>query len=120
MTAILPRVEKSRTAAPSRRAKYCACQSLESIPLQYRDLACELRLWYEGRMSRLALCLLLSVYSFAAGPSADLTRTLDRIFNKKEFAAKTFGPARWIADGAAYTTVEGSDIVRYDTASGSR
>ena len=51
----------------------------------------------------------------------------ERIFAKKEFEAKRFGPARWTSGGEAYTTVEDSlgvegakDIVRYDTASGER
>src|SRR2546422_5348827 len=44
-----------------------------------------------------------------------------------DFAPQRFGPARWIDGGAAYTTVEpsadpggGSDIVRYETATGAR
>src|SRR5260370_8747981 len=52
---------------------------------------------------------------------------LDRIFSSKEFQSETFGPARWIDDGAAYTTLEPSakekearDIIRYDAASGQR
>ncbi len=52
---------------------------------------------------------------------------LRRIFEAKEYDTKTFGPARWLDDGASYTTVEPSgshagkkDIVRYDTASGQR
>ena len=61
--------------------------------------------------------------------------TLERIFAEKEFRPDTFGPARWLEQGAAYTTLEppagatsaaGSDgtgvreLVRYDTASGRR
>ncbi|HEY6119178.1 MAG TPA: hypothetical protein VIV66_04415, partial [Pyrinomonadaceae bacterium] len=53
--------------------------------------------------------------------------TLDRIFNSSEFRSETFGPARWLDDGAAYTTLEPSpanknarDIVRYDAATGRR
>lgn len=52
---------------------------------------------------------------------------IDRIFTKNEYALPRFGPARWLADGTAYTTVEraqgdagGTDIVRYDAASGAR
>lgn len=55
-----------------------------------------------------------------------LARRLEEIFLRKEFAAKGFGPARWV-DGASYLTVEdsatlagGSDLVRYDAASGQR
>ena len=32
--------------------------------------------------------------------------TLDRIFAEKEFQPDTFGPARWLEHGAAYTTLE--------------
>jgi dipeptidyl-peptidase-4 len=49
---------------------------------------------------------------------------IDRIYNAQEYALPRFGPARWYADGTAYTTVErqgeGFDIVRYDAASGAR
>jgi dipeptidyl-peptidase-4 len=52
--------------------------------------------------------------------------TVQRIYASPEFVAKPFGPARWLADGAAYTTVEpaadgvGQDLVRYDVEKGSR
>lgn len=53
--------------------------------------------------------------------------TLDRIFSSREFRSETFGPARWLDDGDAYTTLEPAasnrearDIVRYDAASGTR
>ncbi|MEZ5289591.1 MAG: S9 family peptidase [Vicinamibacterales bacterium] len=55
-----------------------------------------------------------------------LDRQLGRIFQDGAFAPPSFGPARWMADGTAYTTVEpaasggGSDLVRYDAASGAR
>ncbi len=60
-----------------------------------------------------------------ATPLSDL---LQRIFASRELSAtQRFGPARWIENGAAYTTVEPSeavrgsfDIVRYDPASGAR
>ena len=51
---------------------------------------------------------------------------LHSIFATREFEERRFGPARWLEDGTAYTTVEASttadasDIVRYDTASGKR
>ena len=51
--------------------------------------------------------------------------TLDRLFSA-EFRGDFFGPARWLDDGAAYTTLErsedgqGRDLVRYDTRSGER
>ena len=50
-----------------------------------------------------------------------------RIFGTRDFAAERFGPARWIENGAAYSTLERSpevpgamDIVRYETATGAR
>ena len=86
------------------------------------------------RLGCLVLCFLLGSYGLAAmpqaqEPSANLATTLDRIFNQHEFNAKRFGPARWIENGTAYTTLEPShefpasdvtDIVRYETATGER
>ncbi len=51
--------------------------------------------------------------------------TLDRLFSA-EFRGDFFGPARWLDDGDAYTTLErsedgqGRDLVRYDTRTGER
>jgi dipeptidyl-peptidase-4 len=52
---------------------------------------------------------------------------IDRIFADNAYQVPRFGPARWLPDGAAYTIVErstdtagGSDIVRYDAATGAR
>ena len=60
-------------------------------------------------------------------PADALSTQLDRIFAKKDFEAKKFGPSSWMDEGRAYTTVEPTaadpearDIVRYDTASGVR
>lgn len=56
-----------------------------------------------------------------------LEAQLRRIFNEQAYNVPRFGPARWLPDGSGYTTVEpapqggvGSDIVRYDAASGER
>jgi len=50
-----------------------------------------------------------------------------RIFGTRDFVPERFGPARWMENGAAYSTLERSadmqgatDIVRYETASGAR
>lgn len=57
---------------------------------------------------------------------AAVDRQLGRIFADGAYTPPAFGPARWLADGAAYTTVEsagpsgGSDIVRYDAVTGAR
>ena len=82
----------------------------------------------------LAIGLLASVSVGSPAAASDLANTLDRVFNRHEFDAKQFGPARWIENGAAYTTVEPSpgfpqtsddenapqDIVRYETTTGQR
>jgi len=56
-----------------------------------------------------------------------LEQQIDRIYQATEYALPRFGPARWLADGTAYTIVErdpgaagGSSIVRYDAATGAR
>lgn len=85
------------------------------------------------RLSRLkAISLMLSIsigVCAHAQTSPKLAETLDKIFNKHEFDVKSFGPARWLDGGVAYTTVEPSaaypdseaeDIVRYETADGAR
>jgi dipeptidyl-peptidase-4 len=50
-----------------------------------------------------------------------------RLYNSDDFAAKTFGPARWLEGGASYTTLEpassskdAKEIVRYATSTGQR
>lgn len=80
----------------------------------------------------LALLLVSALRGAAAqAPPIDLARTLDqaieRIYKNNEFALPRFGPARWLDDGTAYTTVErapgadgGWDIIRYDAATGAR
>ena len=77
-------------------------------------------------LSLTLLALLLASPSFAQR-SDRATLTLDRIFSSSEFRSETFGPARWLDDGSAYTTLEPSpinkdarDIVRYEAASGQR
>jgi dipeptidyl-peptidase-4 len=53
--------------------------------------------------------------------------TLERIFGQEKVKIESYGPARWLADGSGYTTLEASkeaeeakDIVRYDPATGDR
>jgi dipeptidyl-peptidase 4 len=74
----------------------------------------------------LCSCLLFPEESAAQVPDSSLL-TVDRLFGSREFSSQPFGPARWIDDGEAYTTVEpsvtsrgGKDIVRYDCATGKR
>jgi hypothetical protein len=72
----------------------------------------------------LAALVLQAAPLFAQQASDDLT--LERIFASGDFASDRFGPARWLADGSGYTTVEpssvvrGLDIVRYDPESAAR
>ncbi len=63
----------------------------------------------------------------AAPTATDSTLlTVERIYGTPEFRSQSFGPMRWLADGAAYTTLErsaagaGQDLVRYDAATGAR
>jgi dipeptidyl-peptidase-4 len=53
--------------------------------------------------------------------------TVDRLYRSRDFQSGFFGPARWLSDGSAYTTVERSqaiagsrEIVRYETKTGQR
>ena len=82
------------------------------------------------RLSAASVLILLA----AAGPiglaaqentlPSGVQAELQRLFDSDEFVPERFGPARWIEDGAAYTTVErdstGASIVRYQTATGAR
>jgi dipeptidyl-peptidase-4 len=77
-----------------------------------------------------AVCFILSASVGLAGQdkAADPGRlTLDRIFASREFAPERFGPARWMSDGASYTTLEpsaeakgGRDLVLYRAETGRR
>ncbi len=62
-----------------------------------------------------------------APPAQALYDQIDRIFQKREYDAPRFGPARWLPGGSAYAIVEpvaapgtGREIVRYDAATGAR
>ena len=56
-----------------------------------------------------------------------LDQQIERIFKANEYVLPRFGPARWLEDGTAYTSVErapgtdgGWDIIRYDAVTGAR
>jgi dipeptidyl-peptidase-4 len=91
----------------------------------------------------LLLALLATPHAQPADRLGTLNDRIDRIFESSDFQVPRFGPARWLADGTAYTTVEragpgapgaaaapiapttgapgGSwNIVRYDAATGAR
>ena len=81
-----------------------------------------------GRLFAAAV-LAIPLAAFAAEPSPAFQAELSRIFEKREYAAAPFGPARWLDGGNSYTTLEASpekdsagskDIVAYETASGRR
>jgi dipeptidyl-peptidase 4 len=84
--------------------------------------------WRAGRQIALLLALSTAT-SLVAAQSLDkagLDAQIGRIFQDGAYDPPAFGPARWMADGTAYTTVEsagpsgGSDLVRYDAATGAR
>lgn len=67
--------------------------------------------------------------AFPAGQEkpADPVLTLERIFAARDFAPERFGPARWMADGESYTTLEpsaeakrGRELVLYRAETGKR
>jgi dipeptidyl-peptidase 4 len=73
----------------------------------------------------LAACLATIPLKAQIAPESD--QLLHRMYASPDFEVKYFGPARWLDDGAFYTTVEPSaavqdaqDIVRYQTATGKR
>jgi dipeptidyl-peptidase-4 len=79
------------------------------------------------RLFVVALLIVLTRISALAQTPDSTLLTLQRIFSTREFAGVTFGPARWLADGSGYTTLERSadgprarDIARYDLQSGRR
>lgn len=63
----------------------------------------------------------------AAQVPAAASDMLRRLFASRDFAGQSFGPVHWMSGGAAYTTLEpsalvpgSSDLVRYETATGTR
>lgn len=74
-----------------------------------------------------AAVVMLAVSTTAQTQPSDAARlSVDRIFASRDFAAERFGPARWMADGGSYTTVEpaaggaGLDLVLYRAETGAR
>jgi len=83
------------------------------------------------RFTRLSLLVVLVGSVLAVGhaqqasPATTLEAQIDRIFRDHAYEAPRFGPARWLPDGTAYAIVEdaaggGSEIVKYDAASGAK
>jgi dipeptidyl-peptidase-4 len=83
-------------------------------------------------MRRIYIFAIFLIVLFACGPQQGQEKdpsllTLDRIYSSREFRAERFGPARWLEDKSAYTTLERSksnrdarDIVMYDAETGKR
>ena len=74
-----------------------------------------------------ALVLLAGHVAAQNTPADPGLLSLDRVFSSRDFAAERFGPARWMADGDSYTTLEpaagggpGRDLVLYRAESGKR
>jgi len=77
--------------------------------------------------SVLAIAVSFTLQPLAAQLPAEASDMLRRLYASRDFSSQSFGPARWMGGGVAYTTVEPSalvpgaaDIVRYETASGAR
>jgi dipeptidyl-peptidase-4 len=80
-------------------------------------------------MTRLSLAfvpLVLLTAPLAARQTDPAKLTVPRIYEGTDFRLEKFGPARWLGNGASYTTLEpgqggfGTDIVKYDTDTGRR
>ncbi len=87
-----------------------------------------MRLLTIARRLPLSLPLLLALAGPLTAQAADSSLlSLERIYTSTEFRPEFFGPARWLAGGTAYTTLErsregkgGQDLVRYDVETGTR
>ncbi len=73
------------------------------------------------------LWILVAVPQLLAQQPFDMDQFFRRAFLQREFQPKSFGPARWMNRGEAYTTLEpstsssgSSELVRYDTATGKK
>jgi len=81
--------------------------------------------------SRLKCCVFaliaLLLVQWPQSVMAQAPLTLERIYRDHDFSAHRFGPARWLADGSGYTTLERSasfeharDLVKYSPKNGKR
>jgi len=97
-------------------------------PSLYQEIPVHLRILRLRRALALAGAAALAGAVALRAQTPDTTLlTVQRIYGSAEFRGETFGPARWLGDGGAYTTLEspgtdaaGRDIVRYDTRTGTR
>jgi len=76
--------------------------------------------------TRVFLCFVFILCTFPVFGQDRSLLSLERLFSSADFRLERFGPARWLADGSGYTTLErsetssGRDIVRYESESGKR
>ena len=74
------------------------------------------------------LCFTSTLLGISAAHASDeLHQNLQRIFGSEALNGSSFGPARWIRNGASFTTIEPSaedpkarQIIEYETATGKR
>ena len=73
------------------------------------------------------LAIAAAAHAQQIDPARALRAQLDRVFTDHAYDPPELGPAVWLPDGTAYTVLEkaagrpdGSEIVRYDAASGAR
>ena len=72
-------------------------------------------------LQRLSATLFLICTSVVmSAQESTLQARLAGIFGAGSARVKSFGPAAWLENGAAYTTLEANEIVRYATATGAR
>jgi dipeptidyl-peptidase 4 len=96
-------------------------------PSRGLDSCCSLTEGSRLRTLILVACLITCPGERVQGQRSIVTDTLRREFVEHAFAVKSFGPARWLNEGQAYTTLEPSpvaagikELVRYDSATGQR
>jgi len=97
----------------------------------HRMVASSKPVWHIYASAILFALLVSAAWAFGSPAEAqqkgDLETWLRRIYATDDFEVKVFGPARWLDSGEEYTTVEPSaaqkgtlDLVRYETATGTR
>jgi dipeptidyl-peptidase-4 len=64
--------------------------------------------------------MIVALVLVTSGFASELDVQIKRIFDSKDYAVESFGPARWMRGGLAYTTLEAGSLIEYDTASGKR
>lgn len=83
------------------------------------------KIYYNMKKKSILFIFVFSLISLISwGQKQELS--LEKMYSKNEFSKKGFGPARWLSDDSAYTTLEpsteteGKDIVKYNPETGDR